>query len=86
MYGGADNLYYICDVTENEDGSITLVLDFDEEHWSYFGAAKNDVYELDGKTIIVTNDGNTWVYTVEESNDDSGNGGTGDIVTPDEEL
>ena len=67
VYGGADDLYYICQVTENADGSVTLVLDFDENHWQYWGAEKTDVYELNGKTVVATKNDGAWTFAVAEA-------------------
>lgn len=82
VYGGADDLYYICQVTENADGSVTLVLDFDENHWQYCGAEKTDVYELNGKTVVATKNDGAWTFAVAEAPAEGGLEGEGTDEAP----
>lgn len=65
VYGGSADLYYFADVVENLDGTVSLTLTLCTDHWSYWGNAVTDVYELDGKTVLVSYDGENWTFTVE---------------------
>lgn len=73
VYGGTQDLYYIAIPTENVDGSVTLALTLCEDHSMYFGAPVTDEYDLSGKTVIATPNGDSWAFTLE---------GQAPVVTP----
>ncbi len=74
VYGGTQDLYYYAIPTENEDGSVSLALTLCEDHWSYYGNPVTDEYELNGKTVIATPNGDSWTFAIE---------GQAPVVTPD---